>query len=129
MNISETLLQEYALQDQELEEVFNSLNSNKSPGFDDISLSVVKFCGSGIFNPLKHIFNPSLQTGIFPNGMKFARVSPVFKKGEGFCFTNYRPISVLPCFSKLLERIMYNRLYKHLLQNNLFYEKHLDFRL
>ena len=43
MNISETLLQGYALQDQELEEVFNSLKSNKSPGFDDISLSVVKF--------------------------------------------------------------------------------------
>ena len=80
MNISETLLQEYALQDQELEEVFNSLKSNKSPGFEDISLSVVKFCGSGIFNPLKHIFNLSLQTGIFPNGIKIARFLPVFKK-------------------------------------------------
>ena len=109
MNISETLLQEYALQDQELEEVFNSLKSNKSPGFEDISLSVVKFCGSGIFNPLKHIFNLSLQTGIFPNGMKVARVSPVFKKGEEFCFTNYRPISVLPCFSKLLDNVLLDR--------------------
>ena len=95
--------------------MFNSFKSNKSPGSDDISSSVVKFYANGIFNPLKHIFNLSPQTEIFRNGMKIARVSPVFKKGEEFFFTNYRPISVLPCFSRLLERIMYNRLYKYLL--------------
>ena len=91
MNLSKTVLQEYALHDQELEEAFKSLKSNKSPGFDDISSSVVKFCASGVFNPLKHIFNLLLQTGIFPNGMKIARVSPIFKNGEEFFFTNYRP--------------------------------------
>ena len=127
MNVSKTALQEYTLQDEELEEPFNSLKSNKSPGFDDISSSVVNFCISGIFNPLKHIFNLSLQTGIFPNGMKILRVSPIFKKDEEFLFTNYRPISVLPCFSKLLERLMYNRLYKYILQNNLLYEKQFVF--
>ena len=63
MNVSKTVLQEHA---------FNSLKSNKSAGFDKISSSVVKFCTSGIFNPLKHTFNLSLQTGIFPNGMKIA---------------------------------------------------------
>ena len=128
MNVSEMVLQEYALEYQELEEPFNSLKRNKSPGFDDISSSVSSFCGSGILNPLKHIFNLSLQTGIFPNGMKIARVSPTFKKGEEFFFTNYRPMSALPCFSKLLERIMYNRLYKYLLQNNIFYEKQFGFQ-
>ena len=78
MNVSKTVLQEYALQDQELEEAFSILKSNKNPGFDDISSSVVKFYANGTFNPLKHIFNLSLQTGIFPNGMKIARVSPIF---------------------------------------------------
>ena len=63
MNVSKTVLQEHA---------FNSLKSNKSAGFDKISSSVVKFCASGIFNPLKLTFNLSLQTGIFPNGMKIA---------------------------------------------------------
>ena len=101
MNVSKTVLQEYALQDQELEDAFNSLKPNKSPRFDNISLSVVQFCASGIFNPLNHIFNISLQTGIFLNGLKIARVSPIFKKGEEFFFSNYRPISVLPYFSKL----------------------------
>ena len=60
MNVSKTTLQEYTLQYEELEEVFNSLKSNKSPGFDDISSSVVNFCITGIFNSLKHIFNLSL---------------------------------------------------------------------
>ena len=123
MNVSKTLLQEYALMDEELEKAFNSLKSNKSSRFNDISSSVVKFCASGIFNQVKHIFNLSLQTGIFPNGIKIARVSIISKKGEEFFFTNYRSISVLPGFSKRLERIMYKRLYKYLLQNNIFYEK------
>ena len=78
MNVSKTALQEYPLQNEEFEEAFNNLKSNKSPGFRDISLSVVNFCIRGIFNPLKHISNFSLQTGIFSNGMKIARVSPIF---------------------------------------------------
>ena len=57
MNVSKTALQEHTLQDEELEEAFHSLKSNKSPGFEDISSSVVNFCISGIFNPLRHIFN------------------------------------------------------------------------
>ena len=102
MNISETVLQKYTLQDKELEESLNSLKSNKSQGFDDISSYVVNFCIGGIFHPLKHIFNFSLRMGIFPNGMKIARVSPIFKKDMKFLFTNYRPISVLRCFFKTI---------------------------
>ena len=94
MKVSGTLLQEYTLQKLELEEAFNSLKSNKSSGFDNISSCVINFCISGIFHSLKHIFNLSLH--------------------KEFLFTNYRPISVLPCFSKLLERLMYNWLYKYL---------------
>ena len=77
-NVSKTALQEYTLQDEQLEKVFNSLKSNKSPGFDNISSSVVNFYISAIFNPLKHVFNLSLRTGIFSNWMKIARVSLIF---------------------------------------------------
>ena len=128
MNVSKTALQEHALQDEELEEAFNSLKFNNSLGLDDISSSVVNFCISGIFNPLKHIFNLSVQTGTFSNRMKIARVSPIFGKDEGLLFTNYKPMSVLPSFSKLLERLMYNRFYKYLLQNNLLYENQFGFQ-
>ena len=72
-----------------------------------------------------HIFNLSLSTGIFPDKLKIAKVSRIFKNGEKDLLTNYRPISVLPCFSKILECIMYDRLIvillkiKYFLKNNL----------
>ena len=80
------------------------------------------------FTPLKYIFNLSLQQGIFPENLKTAKVSPIYKKDEEFLLTNYIPISVLPCFSKLLERIMYNRLFKYLSENSLLYEKQSGFQ-
>ena len=80
------------------------------------------------YNPIKHVFSLSLKQGIFPEDLKIALVSPIFKKDEKFLFTNYWPISVLPCFSKLSEKIMYNRLYKYLSDNNYLYEKQLGFQ-
>ena len=66
----------------------------------------------GINEPLTHLFNLLLENGIFPEKMKIAKVISLFKDGDPENITNYRPISVLPCFSKAFERIMYNRLYK-----------------
>ena len=80
MVVLETVLQEYTLQDEQLEEVFNSLKSNKSPGLDDIPSPIINFCISDAFHPVNRIFNLSLQTGIFPNGMKTAQLSPIFLK-------------------------------------------------
>ena len=60
--------------------------------------------------------------------MKIARVTPVLKSGDTSLMTNYRPISALPCFSKMLERIMYKRLYKYLTENNLLYCKQFGFQ-
>ena len=59
--------------------------------------------------PLEHIFNISLQAGVFPDGMKITRVIPLFKNGNINDFTNYRPISLLSQFSKILEKIFHNR--------------------
>ena len=61
-----------------------------------------------------HMFNQSLQIEIFPDNLKIARVIPSFKKGSYSELGNYELISALPCFSKILEKIMYNRLCKHL---------------
>ena len=74
---------------------------------------VIKTCFGSLHKPLLHNFNQSLQSGIFPK-LKTARVTPLFKKGSNSELGNYRPISVLPCFSKILEKIMNNRFYKHL---------------
>ena len=80
------------------------------------------------FTPLKYIFNFLLQQRIFPENLKIAIVSPIYEKGEEFLLTNDRPISVLPCFSKLLERIMYNRLFKYLSENSILCEKQFGFQ-
>ena len=61
--------------------------------------------------------------------MKIAKVTPLLKSGDVEDATNYRPISVLPVFSKILERIMYNRIYKHLKNNNLLFDKQFGFQL
>ena len=74
-------------------------------------------------NILFHIFKVSIQQGIFPDSLKIAKVTPIFKSGDNDNVSNYRPISILPLFSKVLERIMYNRAYNHLDSKGLLYEK------
>ena len=68
------------------------------------------------------------KKGIFPDQLKIAKVTPIFKQGEGYLVSNYRPISVLSCFSKILERVMYNRLYSFLINNNILYNKQFGFQ-
>ena len=112
----------------ELKEAFFYLKLNKSPGYDEVSFNVIKKCFGSLHKPLLHIFNVSLQNGTFPDELKIARVTPLFKNGSDSDLGNYRPISVLPCFSKILEKIMYNRLYKHLSDNNVLYKKQFGFQ-
>ena len=103
-------------------DAFYSLKTNKSRGYDDISSNIIKHRCFGTLNrPLHYIYNISLQSGVFPEEMKIARVIAMFKGGEVSDLGNYRPISFLCCFSKILEKIMYNRLYKHLLTDNILF--------
>ena len=107
---------------------FQHLNLTKSPGFDGIAPGIIKSVFYALTRPLMHIFDLSLKKGIFPVKLKIARVTPIFKSGEKELVGNYRPISVLSSFSKLLERIMYNRLYYFLLSNNILYNKQFGFQ-
>ena len=98
----------------ELKDAFCSLKINKSYGYDDISFNIFRNCFGPLLKDLMHIFNLSLERGIFPDDLKISLVTPIFKAGDESEMGNYKPISVLPCFSKALERIMYNRLFKYL---------------
>ena len=60
--------------------------------------------------------------------MKIVKLLPTFKNGKKSITSNYRQISVLPCFSKILERIMYNRLYSYLTENNILFNKQFGFQ-
>ena len=71
---------------------------------------------------LTHIINKSLEMGVVPNNMKIAKLIPVFKSGDRKLFSNYRPISILPVFSKVMEKIVNGRLTDFLHQQNIIYE-------
>ena len=77
---------------------------------------------------IAHICNVSFQTGVFPNKMKIAKVIPLYKSGEKNIFTNYRPISLLPQFSKILEKLYNNRLDKFLNKCNILSPNQYGFR-
>ena len=91
------------LSDKEIKTAFFSIKGGKSPGLGKINYDIL----NSLLVPFKCIFDLSPKSGTFPKKMKIARVTPVFKSGDTL-MTNFRPISVLPCFSKMLERITYN---------------------
>ena len=112
----------------ELESEINNLNSKKSPGYDGISSQVIKAIATEISEPLSHIFNLSFVSGTIPDHLKIALVTPIFKANENNEFKNYRPISVLTCFSKLLEKLMYKRLINHIEKNKILTQNQYGFR-
>ena len=83
---------EHPLSINELKDVFFSLGINKSPGFDGTSLTLLKICFGALYKLLLHVFNLSIVKGIFPDDLKIARVTPVFKGGDEKDLGNYRPI-------------------------------------
>ena len=97
------------------------MNSNKSFGYDGISAKILKKIAKESSKPLTHIFNLSFLNGIIPDKLKFALVTPMHKGNEESKVDNYRPISVLNYFSKLLEQFVDGRL-KHLLIRTIFYQ-------
>ena len=111
----------------EISQVVQDLN-NASCGFDGIHSTVVKSCIPFISHLLAHIFNLSFLTGFVPSNLKIAKVTPVFKTGDRRDFSNYRPISVLPCFSKILEKLIYKRLFNFLSNFHILYDQQFGFR-
>ncbi|XP_073235694.1 uncharacterized protein [Porites lutea] len=93
-----------------------------------ITKGLLKSSLSLICAPLTYIINLSLNSGVVPQEMKIARVIPLFKSGDKSLFTNYRPVSVLPVFSKFLERIVYNRLINFLNKYDILSHNQYGFR-
>ena len=97
-------------------------------GYDDIPKSLVKECIHLIKGPLIHIYNVSLRSGVFPDDWKLAKVKPLYKKWDRYDIQNYRPISIISVFVKLLERLMFNRLIPFLYKNKILTEAQNGFR-
>ena len=121
-------LEEKPITDDELKEALQTLKTKNSSGYDQIFSDVIKHISQSIFEPLRHIFNLSIGKGILSDQLKIGKVTPLFKKGDNALMDNYRPISVLPCFSNILERILYNKPYSFFSENNILYKKQFGFQ-
>ena len=92
----------------EITEIIGGLKTS-APGHDGIPASIIKDTLHIIGKPILYIITLSLTSGIVPMELKKAKVVPIYKNGERNLFSNYRPISILPCISKILEKVVYNR--------------------
>ena len=111
-----------------VEQIIDNFPSKNSCGYDGISLRLLKFCKLTIIKPLMLIIRQVLNTGIFPEKLKIAKVIPIFKKGDEELFSNYRPMSILPAISKIIEKVIYQQMYSFFQQNELFYDSQYGFR-
>ena len=106
----------------EILDTIGTLDTNKAVGEDKISHTVLKNTMKSISKPLTLLFNKSLNECNFPDLWKVATVVPIFKKGDTNLASNYRPICLLSCVGKLMERVVFKHLYNYLTVNELIYK-------
>ena len=113
---------------KEITNIISSLNSNKASGPNSIPYRILFLLKNEISKQLADLFNISFITGVFPSVLKTAKVVPVFKKYSKLGYKNYQPISLLSNIEKILEKLMYKRLYTFLNNNNAIYNLQFGFR-
>jgi hypothetical protein len=109
-------------------EALKSLKTCKSTGTDNISARFLKIAAPVIAPSISKIINMSLEKAVFPTRWKTAEAIPLYKDGERDNVTNYRPISILPVVSKIIERHVHNHLYVYMTANDLIYNRQSGFR-
>jgi hypothetical protein len=112
----------------EIISIICSLKSRTFSGYDGISSEILKLCSMTISQPLSYICNMPIVTGAFPDHLKIAVIKPLYKKGDKVDMANYRPISMLTVFKKVIEKTMYRRLNQHLQVNNILVHEQFGFR-
>lgn len=128
LNPTNSIFKFSTVTEQDIEKIVLSFGNKYSTGPDDIPITVIKAALHLIRAPLTHIVNHSLFSGFFPDTLKKARVIPVFKKGSPEDVTHFRQISLLPVFSKILEKAVFNQLSYYLESNKLLDNQQHGFR-
>ena len=114
--------------EEEVERELLKIDPSKSTGFDDLNPKVIHQIAPLIKYPLALIFNKSLSQGVVPKNLKCSLISPVYKSEDKSLVSNYRPVSVLPCFSKILEKLMFKRLMSFIEKHKILYQDQYGFR-
>ena len=112
----------------EVSNIIFSLNQNKGDGPNSIPIKILKLLNKDISDQLAILFRQSFSSGMFPSILKTSEIIPIYKKGSILECSNYRPISLLPNIDKILERLMYNRLYNFLEKKEIIFSLQFGFR-
>ena len=118
----------YPITSQEIVDEINNLNSTKATGPFRLPIDILKLMKDIISEPLEILFNSSLSNGIVPDSFKIAKIIPIHKKGSIMSLNNYRPISLLSVFIKLLEKLMFKRISNFINKHNILHSKQFGFR-
>ena len=113
---------------KEMLDVIKSFANKTSTDYNGMNMFILKKITNFIVDPFLHVCNISFSKGVFPDALKIARIIPLFKSGDKHVFTNYRPVSLLPQFSKILEKIFNNRLDSFIEKNCILSECQYIFR-
>lgn len=114
------------------EDIIKVISKNLKPkntcGIDGISSNMLKSLTHSISMPIANLINQCIETGVFPDKLKIAKVLPLHKKDAKDIFDNYRPISILPSISKIFERVIFNQIHEYFHKNKLYYNHQHGFR-
>ena len=113
---------------EEIAKIIKDLGINKAGDIYGNTTNLVKLGGPVLVQILTFLFNKSLEQGIFPNALKVTKIVPIHKGDSMFSMSNYRPISLLPIFSKILEKLMYSRVMSFIQKYNILYENQFGFQ-
>src|ERR1044072_5936579 len=118
----------FSVNSKKIIDIVNDFNAKTSSGVDLLPVNIVKKCIVPLAESLAALINSSFEAGIVPDSLKIAKVCPIFKSSSSSDVGNYRPISVLPTFSKIFERAFHKRLFQFIDSNDVIIPKKFGFR-
>ena len=118
----------HAVHPDEVAKLISDLKNTNSVGLDLIDTRIIKLIHSEILPALTHVVNLSISSQEFPAFWKSTKVIPLFKKDDLLNTKNYRPVAIIPIFSKILERVIFTQIIKYLSDNKLLHPNHHSYR-
>ena len=108
--------------------IINNMKAKKSCGHNQLPTELLKHIMNALIQPLTHVINQMINTGLLPDNLKIAKVKPLFKKGDKSLFMNYRRISLLSAISKVFEKKIFKQLYAYFTENDIFFKSQYGFQ-